>query len=216
MLVSPLSDSLALARFMSDCCDPTSYNRLFNDREAKRRLKNYRKRGLDPMATQLVEYMEQRGVEGRSVLEIGGGVGDLQVELLKVGASHSVNVELSTEYENAATTLMESEDLVGRMDRRLGDFVEQGDSVATADIVVLNRVICCYPWMSRLMVVPRDRIASRAFVAIGNVINRLIGNGFRAYVHSVSDIEQLAADAGLHQVFSSKAFVWKGMVFERS
>lgn len=213
---------------MSDCCDPAPYRRFFDSKEAKRRLKRYRRRGLDKMATRLVSYLRARGLEGRTVLEVGGGIGDLQVELLKSGAARTVNVELSSEYEGEATDLSEAEEVSDRIDRRVGDFVEQQDMVEPADLVVLNRVICCYPWMERIMdasvaktgwllvvSVPRDRIISRLMVRVGNWMIALGGCGFRSYVHPVAEIEAIAAGAGLTPVFSEQGLVWRGLVFER-
>jgi len=180
------------------------------------------------MAARLVAYMRKRDLQGRSLLEVGGGIGDLQVELLKSGVASAVNVELSTEYEEAATELSVAEGLADRIDRRLGDFVEQQDLVDSADLVVLNRVICCYPWMDRMMdasvtktrwllavSVPRDRLISRLMVRAGNWVDGLGGSGFRAYVHPVAEIEAIASRDGLSKVFSKRGLVWEGLVFER-
>ncbi len=212
---------------MSDCCDPVPYRRFFNRREASRRLRNYRRRGLDSMASGMVDYLTGRGVEGRSVLEVGGGVGDLQVELLKVGAAHSVNVELSSGYEDAAAQLMHSEGMTDRSRREIGDFVARQDLVESADIVVLNRVICCYPWMDRMMgaavsktdwllgiVVPRDRTVSRVLVRFGNWLNRLRSCNFQAFVHPIGDMERLAERGGLEVVYRDRDLFWEAMVFE--
>jgi hypothetical protein len=213
---------------MADCCDPSAYGRLFNDKEAQRRLRSYRRSGLDDIASGMVDFMKTKGIGDRSVLEIGGGVGDLQVELLKGGASHSVNVELSPGYEGAATELMVSEGLEGRMERQLGDFVERQELVDSADVVVLSRVICCYPWVERMMdaaliktrwllaiAVPRDHMVSRFFVGVGNTVNRLRRCGFRAYVHPLDVIEGKAERAGLRRVYLDRGLVWQGLVFER-
>lgn len=213
---------------MSDCCDPASYGRFFDSKEAERRLKRYRRRGLDGMARRLLSYLRGRDPEGRTVLEVGGGIGDFQIELLKAGAAGAVNIELSPEYEESARELSGALSLTGRIERRLGDFVEQRDEVAPADIVVLNRVICCYPWMERMMeasvsktrwllaiAVPRDRVVSRVMVVVSNAVLRLGGHDFESYVHSVDRMEAIASHAGLTRVFVKKGLVWQGLVFER-
>lgn len=213
---------------MSNCCDSTPYGRMFDDKEARRRLKGYRRRGLDDMATRLAGYMTERGITGRTVLEVGGGVGDFQVELLKAGASASTNVELSDGYEEAAADLMEAEGLIGRAERVIGDFVERESQVETADIVLLNRVVCCYPWMERLikaaagktewmlaLSVPRDRRLSRALVAIGNGLNKLRGCGFQGFVHPIAGIEAAVLESSLTPVFSATDLMWQGIVYER-
>lgn len=213
---------------MSDCCDPAAYPLFFDGKEANRRLKRYRRRGLDKMAGRLVSYLRERDLTGRSVLEVGGGIGDLQVELLKSGAESAVNVELSSEYEDVAADLGTAEGLSDRIERRLGDFVETHDQVESADVVVLNRVICCYPAMQRMMdasisksrwllavSVPRDRALARLMVRLDNAVIRLRGCAFKSYVHPVAEMEAIAARAGLSRVFSETGLVWKGMVFER-
>jgi magnesium-protoporphyrin O-methyltransferase len=162
------------------------------------------------------------------VLEIGGGIGDLQVELLKAGATSCVNVELSPEYEEAARRLLDEEGLAGRVERRQGDFVAVSGEVGPADIVVLNRVICCYPHMAAMvdaaavhtrelmaLVVPRDRLIGRLFVGVANLSNRLRRCGFRAYVHPVDAIEARAEASGLRRVHSSRDMYWQGLLFER-
>lgn len=213
---------------MPDCCDPAPYGRFFDEKEAKRRLKDYRRNGLDRMATRLLSYLGERGLHGTTVLEVGGGIGDFQVELLKSGAERTVNVELSGGYEETARELSDTEGLTGRVERRLGDFVEQAELMEPADVVVLNRVICCYPGMERMMsasvaktrwllaiAVPRDRLLSRMMVKMSNAILRIRGHEFEAFVHPVAGMEAIASRAGLTGVFASEGLVWKGLVFER-
>src|SRR5215203_2026052 len=72
---------------MSGCCDPRGCNELFGPRFARHLTSRYRKRGLDKTAARMAAYVVDRGIDGASVLEIGGGVGALQLELLAKGAS---------------------------------------------------------------------------------------------------------------------------------
>lgn len=180
------------------------------------------------MARRMVDFLIGQDIAGTTLLEIGGGVGDLQVEMLKAGLGHAVNVELSGGYEDAAAELLQSEGLVDRVDRLLGDFVETRDEIEPADIVILNRVICCYPFMDRMVtaaqlktrqmlgvVVPQDRWPSRVAVTIGNAVNRARGCDFRAFVHDMSAIESLAGSDGMVPIYSDSRLVWRGIVFAR-
>ncbi|MCH7901051.1 MAG: SAM-dependent methyltransferase, partial [Acidobacteria bacterium] len=72
------------------------------------------------MASSMVDFLVSRGVEGADVLEVGGGVGAIQVELFKSGVAKSVNVELSAGYEDAARSLAKAEGVEDRVTRRLG------------------------------------------------------------------------------------------------
>src|SRR5919109_5058803 len=99
---------------MASCCDPRGCDSFFNKRFARRVAKRYRRRGLDKTARLIVEFLEARGIEGATVLEVGGGVGEIQIELLKRGASRTVNLELSPAYEREAERLMGEAGLEGR------------------------------------------------------------------------------------------------------
>ena len=99
----------------------------------------------------MVEFLELRGIEGATVLEIGGGVGEIQIELLKRGAARSVNLELSSAYDEEAKRLLREAALEDRAERRLHDIAVEPDGVESADIVVLHRVVCCYPDYERLL-----------------------------------------------------------------
>src|SRR3954451_14807942 len=98
---------------MAGCCNPRGCDQFFNPRFARRMAKRYRKHGLDKPARRMVEFLHSRGVDGASVLEIGGGIGEIQLELLKRGAERTVNLELSPAYEHEATELLRE----GGMDR---------------------------------------------------------------------------------------------------
>src|SRR5215208_2213041 len=111
------------------CCDPGRYGSFFNGRFARRIARKYRKRGLDGPSSRIAEYLRSRGLEGATVLEIGGGVGEIQVELLKAGAARSLNLELSPEYDPEAMRLAEENGVGDRIERRLHDIAAEPESV---------------------------------------------------------------------------------------
>ena len=213
---------------MTECCDPSPYRRFFNSKEARRKVRNYRKKGLDPMATSMVDFLVSEGVDGADMLEVGGGVGAIEIELLKAGVASAVNVELSAGYDVAAAALAREEGVEERIERKIGDFVEVQDEVARADIVVLNKVVCCYPWMDRMMgaatskagkylalVFPRERWWVKLGLRTGDFFLSLRGCEFRAFVHSVGEIERIAEDAGLVVRHRDSTAVWQAVVYER-
>ena len=93
----------------------------------------------------MINFLERAGIEEATVLEIGGGVGEVQIELLRMGASRALNLELSAAYENEAAQLLQEAGAAGRAQRRIHDIAVDPEAVAPADVVVLNRVVCCYP-----------------------------------------------------------------------
>ncbi|HEU4895406.1 MAG TPA: methyltransferase domain-containing protein [Acidimicrobiia bacterium] len=213
---------------MSDCCNPRGYQDFFDEKQARRSLRRYDKSGLDPMARSMVDYLVSRGVDGSTVLEAGGGIGAIQVELLKAGAARSVNVELSESYERTASRLLAREGLGDRVDRRVGDFTQVAPGLE-ADAVVMNRVICCYPFMERLVATglgsarrflaatfPRDRLAARAAMSIGNLYCKVTGVDFRSYMHPPEEIVATSRSDGFEPVHQDRDFIWNAVVFERA
>ena len=65
----------------------------------------------------MVSFLGGMGLEGATVLEIGGGVGEIQIELLKSGAARAVNLELSPAYEAEATELLRTSGLRARVEK---------------------------------------------------------------------------------------------------
>lgn len=213
---------------MTDCCNPAGYRDFFNEKEARRNLRRYEKKGLHKLTQSMVDYLVSRGMEGRSVLEAGGGIGTIQIELLEAGAVSAVNVELSGEYESVATELLERKGLSDRVRRLVGDFTDLAPDLE-ADDVVLNGVICCYPYVDRLMTAalsssrrfvaatfPRDRMMSRITVGLGNIYCKLRRIDFRAFVHPTERIESAAASEGFEIAFRERNLLWDAVVFERA
>ena len=120
---------------MPECCDHDDYQSVFSGRFARRTSKRYQRRGLTPAARAIVDYVESRGISGATVLEIGGGVGQLQVELLRRGASHVTNLEISQNYEAEAARLLDEAEMTDQVTRRFLDIAQAPDEVEPADVV---------------------------------------------------------------------------------
>ncbi|UCC73007.1 MAG: methyltransferase domain-containing protein [Gemmatimonadota bacterium] len=82
-------------------------------------------------------------MEGATLLDIGGGVGVIQHELLDAGARGATGVEAVPRYLAAARGEAERRGHAERVDLVLGDFVELAGAIEPADMVTLDRVICC-------------------------------------------------------------------------
>jgi magnesium-protoporphyrin O-methyltransferase len=188
----------------------------------------YRKKGLDETARRMVEFLELSGVEGATVLEIGGGVGGIQIELLKLGAARAVNLELSPAYEEEAERLLRESALEARVVRRLHDIALGPDGIEAADIVVLHRVVCCYPDYERLLGAaaqharrllvfsyPPRNVVARLFVAAENFVFRVLRMEFRTFVHPPSAMLGLLDERGLRRTFAHHAVVWQVAGLER-
>lgn len=210
---------------MAACCgpeDPDTYDDVFDARFARRIARRYQGKGLTAVERRIVDYVTATGISGATVLEVGGGVGELQLELLARGASHTVNLELSNGYEADATRLIAQAGVSGRVTRVLGvDLAREPEAVGSADVVVLHRVVCCYPDAVRLLGAAADHarhavvfshpprtLLSRLAVAVSNLMMRLSGRSYRGFVH---DPEVMAAELrrhGLEQRYRHRGLVW--------
>lgn len=211
------------------CCTSAAYGTVFDDREARRNARTYRKKGLDPTARRIVGFLKAQGEVPRTILEIGGGIGALQMELLRAGASHATNIELSPAYEAVAQDLLVDAGLTDRVQRHLGDFAATPDAFPSADVVIMHRVVCCYPEAVRLvsaaasrarrylaMSYPRDAWWVRVGLAVENLLLFSIRRiGFRVYVHPPQTILATAQGHGFTPALQHRGWVWEAVVLQR-
>ena len=206
---------------MSDCCTPKGYRWVFSERSARAEAKRYRRKGLDATSRRIVDFLKTQGVEGRTLLEVGGGIGAIQLELLKAGAARAVSVELTPTYEDVARELLDEVGLADRVERKVMDFADAAAQIEGADVVVLNRVICCYPDMPRLagaaaeharellvMSFPRRTWWTRAAMGAANLVMTLTRREFHIFLHPPRRIVATSESRGLREVLDQKGFLW--------
>jgi len=214
---------------VSECCSPKGYRWVFSERSAHAEAKRYRRKGLDSTSRRIVDFLVAQGVEDRTVLEVGGGIGAIQIELLKAGASRATSVELTPTYEEEARGLLEEAGLADRVDRKLMDFAQEAGQVAPADVVIMNRVICCYPDMPRLagaaagharqvlvMSYPRYTWWTRIGLGTSNVMLRLLRREFHIFVHRPDRIIATSRAQGLEPVLDQSGVLWTVAGLRRS
>jgi 2-polyprenyl-3-methyl-5-hydroxy-6-metoxy-1,4-benzoquinol methylase len=226
MLLSPVKAALKWVSVtvgrVGSCCTPSVYGRFFGRKLARRDARRYRRKGLDDTGRWLADQAIAQGIEGGTVLEAGGGVGAIQLELLRAGAARTTNVELSPEYEEAATTLARELGLEGRSERRIGDFVHE--DVGEADVVVLHRVVCCYPDYEALLGAaaqrarrvlvfshPPGHALARVAVRGVNLVLALIRQQFRSYVHPPDAMRAVVERAGFRVVGERRGKIWRAV-----
>ena len=143
--VDDLARPLRAAPGMTGCCARHGQEEFFGEKTAANDARKYRRKGPDPMARSLARRAAARGVEGASVLEIGGGVGQVALELLKEGAASAEVVELLPAYEPYVRSLASEAGVAERISFRTADLVAEPTSAAPVDVVVMNKVVCCTP-----------------------------------------------------------------------
>jgi magnesium-protoporphyrin O-methyltransferase len=157
---------------------------------------------------------------------VGAGIGALSFELLTHGAQSATGIDLSAAY--MAVARAEAQRRQASAEFQVGDFVNAAPDLAPADVVVLDRVVCCYPHVEpilraaagrsrRLLALsyPRDRWYVRAALWFENVRRRLKGDAFRVYVHDPQRIEHLIELEAFRRVPRSQTLVWRADTFVR-
>jgi 2-polyprenyl-3-methyl-5-hydroxy-6-metoxy-1,4-benzoquinol methylase len=211
-----------------DCCEPDLYDTQFDVKHARDRLREYRRNGPKGWTARLIEELSRGGVDGLTVLDIGAGVGAVHQALLAAGASTATDVDASGPYIAAAKEEAERRGVGDRVSYVKGDAVAVGADVAEADLVALDRVVCCYVDMDALvrmasthtrrrlgMVLPKDSRWIRTGVALSNRWSGFRGDPFRFYVHPTDAVLAVAREAGLEPVSVHGGFFWQTLVLER-
>ncbi|HEY6092880.1 MAG TPA: class I SAM-dependent methyltransferase, partial [Gemmatimonadales bacterium] len=140
------------------CCAASPCESQFDRKRAARELESYRADGPSNATTRaLIQLLGRTSAAGSTLLDIGGGVGAIQYDLLARGARAVTAVDASSAYQQAARAEAERQGVSARIDFRLGDFVALAPDVPAADIVTLDRVVCCYPDMEPLVRLSAER-----------------------------------------------------------
>ena len=212
-----------------DCFQCQGIEAKFNRKTAAEQLRRYRENGPAKTTLMLTNALKDEGVDGMTLLDIGGGIGAIQHELLEAGAKTATNVEASSAYIEAAKEEAERQGQAGRMAYHCGDFVDLAPSIAPADVVTLDRVICCYHDMRELVgqssaraqrfygvVYPRDTWWMKIGIALTNLALWARRSPFRTFFHATEAVDAVVRDNGLEQRFCGKTLVWQVVIYARS
>lgn len=213
---------------MADCC--CAFENAFDAGYAEGNLKSYHKDGPAKSTRALLSAIHSlNDVRGATVLDIGGGVGAVQLELLKAGAASAFDVDGSQAYIAVAKREAERQGFADRTSYLHGDFTQVVDQVAPADIVTLDRVICCYPDMRSLvgaaaqkarkllgLVWPREAWWAHAGIAAFNFFTRFSRYPLIQTLHAQHDVDAVAGECGLALRHAQNAGIWQVRVYARS
>ena len=213
---------------MSDCCRVTLDDR-FGSRVARRQLKQLLRSGPRRETQLLIDALTVALPPDATVLEIGSGLGAVHGALLEAGATHATSVDASTSYVAAALELARERGLETRISYCAGDFTDVAPAIDPADVVALDKVICCYPDADKLValsadralrvygfVVPHDRPVHRFVSRAHNAIQRLLRHDFRSHVHPMSLLDGLLRERGFRLRAEASTLVWAVRVYERA
>lgn len=211
-----------------ECGCPSDYAEVFPESEARANAARFRRRGLRGISRAMVAQLTDLGIRSSSLLEIGGGLGEIQVVMLESGlADFATNVDLATNWEREALALLAERGLQDRVTRVCGDFVELAPTLPRADLVILNKVVCCYPdWRALLghassrasthLVFSFPRPWLRPVLWIENFLHRVRGRSFRAFIHPAPAMMTLLANSGFHPIADHRSLIWRASLLART
>jgi len=216
---------------MTCCCSNVgdAAERQFSEHKAAKDLAQYRAQGPGQTTRLLLDGLAKAGSLHGELLDIGSGIGALTFELLDRGLTSAIGVDLSTAH---VATASKAASRRGRSDSTRfvqGDFLDVASQLPSADIVVLDRVVCCYPeyeWFldeslrhaQRYFAFsyPKDRWYVRAWVGLENLGRQITRNEFRSFVHPVAAMESVIHRSGFKRLSRSWTRIWCADVYGRS
>ncbi len=211
-----------------NCCQCQGIEKLFDERHAQRELRDYRAHGPARETRILLDALQARNVRGLTLLDIGGGVGAIQHELLKIGAARAVNVDASRAFLGAARAEAEQQGHAARIAFHHGNFVDVAREIADADIVTLDRVICCYHDMQSLVALSAERALKfyglifpkdTWWIKLGHpLLNAglwLERNPMQTFIHATRTVNEVCESKGLRRIFQRNTMFWQVWVYAR-
>ncbi|MCL4302954.1 MAG: class I SAM-dependent methyltransferase [Anaerolineae bacterium] len=211
-----------------NCCQCQAIETRFNQKVAAEKLKQYRQKGPEKTTRLLLDALKAEGVAGLTLLDIGGGIGAIQHELLKTGLSSAIGVEASSAYLSASAEEAGRQGHADRIHHYQGNFTDLAATLPATDIVTLDRVICCYHDMPALvelsaaranklygLVYPRDTWWTKLGFTLENRLFWLQQNPFRLFVHPTAAVEAIVGAHGLQRRFYQTTGVWQVVVYGR-
>jgi tRNA1(Val) A37 N6-methylase TrmN6 len=210
------------------CCSfETSVDRQFGEKKARQQLQHYQRRGAGGTAKMLLAGLTEARLTQGTVLDVGAGIGSVTFELLDKGIDRAVIVEASAAYADAVTSEATRRGRASAVRVIRGDLLEVAAQVPSADVVTLDRVVCCYPRYEELLAAaleraehgfafsyPRERWYVRAAMALESVLMRA-SSGFRIFVHPEGSMRRLIERAGFELVSHAHNMAWSADVFVR-
>lgn len=215
---------------MSSCCSNScsAIEEKFDASTAQRDLLQYRRKGPGPTTRLLRDGVTATGGPGDTLLDIGAGIGTLTFELLGHGVQRAVSVDASAAYVAAGREEAARRKRTEDVEWVHGDYVALAETLAPADTVTLDRVVCCYPRYEALLGAaarharrciaisyPRDLWFVRIALAVQNALHGLRGCAFRVFLHPPPEMEQVVRGCGFALSVRRTTWAWCADVYRR-
>lgn len=187
---------------------------------------------VGPEATDMLfGWLRDAGLAGSTLMDVGCGSGEFLVRALEAGATRATGADLSSEAIALASELVEEAGLTDRADLWVGDAAVE--PLDPHDVVVLDKVICCYPDADALIdrstaaanrlyafALPESRgfwgLIARTRWFVFGLLERLQGDSLKRFVHDRAEVEARVLAAGFQPIRTGRQFVWFVGVYARN
>jgi magnesium-protoporphyrin O-methyltransferase len=217
---------------VSGCCGNgiPACEEVFDEGVARDEAAKFRRDGPGWSTRELIDGLAAGiALDGSSVIDIGAGVGAVHLGLLTRGAARAVDLDGSSAYVAAAAGEAKRLGFEDRVEHVLGDAVVLGPTLEPADLVALDRVICCSGDVAGLLgtaallarqriglVYPRDSWWIRAGTTVANPVFFARSGGFRFRVHRQATVAALLGAAGFAPLAARNGRLWRIETWERT
>ena len=209
-----------------NCCEIT--DNAFTEEEAKSQLKDFRRKGPRKQTRLILQAIRSLGFKHADLLDIGGGIGAIHHELLDDAAKQATHVDASAVYLRLAKEEAARRGHVDQVKFIHADFTDVANDLPPADIVTLDRVVCCYPDFRRLLsaaaehsreaialTYPRETWYMRIVLYMMNFFQKLRKDPFRVFLHPVNEMDSLLRKEGFQRLSMRRLFVWEMALYQR-
>jgi 2-polyprenyl-3-methyl-5-hydroxy-6-metoxy-1,4-benzoquinol methylase len=176
----------------------------------------------------LLTELRRWPLEGLRLLDVGSGIGVIAMELTGAGLAAVTLADASPAYLEFARRRVEPLYASRLAQFILGDFAVSATTLPDADVVTLDRVVCCYPDVDALLQAAslraRDMVAFtyhpdrwylHAAVGVENFSYRVRGNAFRAFVHSPERMAAVLGASGFVRAARRETLQWALDLYRR-
>lgn len=211
-----------------NCCQCEDIDQHFGEDLVKEELRRYERKGPGITTRILLDGLRAQNLRGSTLLDVGSGIGVIVTELQSDGITGATLVESASAYLKAAEAEARRRGHHERVEFVHGDFTQLAERLPKADLVTLDRVVCCYPNFEDLLAASADKSrkwcalsypSDRWYVKLGNSfenwMRRRRGDPFRTYVHPESGIHGIMLDAGFERCFRRGTLTWQMAIYGR-
>lgn len=209
-----------------NCCEIT--DNAFSETEARADVKKYHRKGPAKQTRLILEAIRSLGLKNSALLDVGGGIGVIHHELLNDVAREATHVDASSSYLKEAKQEAARRGHNDRVNFIHADFTDVASDLPAADIVTLDRVVCCYPDFRGLLkaaaehsksalalTYPREAGYLRLAFKVLNVFQNLRKDPFRVFLHPISEMDLLLKSQGFERVSLRRLFVWEMALYQK-